>query len=295
MKKRERFILAALVLVLVAALVAQAIMSGGLSGFTKDPNVAALLAQATTPDTQDQSGLCIEKASPAGKTTDRHAFLEGALFGSSEITKMQNEALRSALEHEDTLAGLEGVTVVVEDVNPKVEKYGLTRQLLQTDTELRLRQHGIRIFTNEEAKQSIAEQYKKWEETLSAKTRSVTESLAQQEDYFLRALRDLIQHEGMLRASSVYPPYLHIKVSTSVSEEAGVAALSIHVKLGEVASLCRNGAGCGAAIWEEGAVGVSSLSHLKEKVREALRDRVDEFINAYLAANPKDRSPQSQQ
>jgi hypothetical protein len=289
MKTKKHFILAALVLVLVAALVAQAIMSGGRSGFTKDPNVAALVAQTTTSRGDDQSRACIEKALPTGNTTDRRSFAEGVLFAEREIGKMRTQAFTSAVEGKDILAGLDGVTVVVEAVGPEAEKYGLTEQLLRTDTELRLRQNGIRVLTDEQAANQAAEQYKKWEETGLAKWRSVTESSAQPEDaYFLRALRDHIQHEG--RSLSPRPPYLYINVNTTVSKETGVAAFSLKVRLNEAAIVARNGAPCIAAISEQSGVSISSLSHLKEKVRQALRDVLDQFINAYLAANPKDRS-----
>jgi hypothetical protein len=46
-----------------------------------------------------------------------------------------------------TLRGLEGVQVVIEDLDPDVERAGLTRHQLQTDVELRLRKAGIRVFT----------------------------------------------------------------------------------------------------------------------------------------------------
>ena len=48
-------------------------------------------------------------------------------------------------EQRDTLKGLHGVEVVVELLRPEAEKYSLTREALQTDVELRLRQHGIRV------------------------------------------------------------------------------------------------------------------------------------------------------
>jgi hypothetical protein len=49
-----------------------------------------------------------------------------------------------------TLRGLDGVQVVVEDLQPDVERNGLTRQQLQTDVELRLRKAGIRVLTEQE-------------------------------------------------------------------------------------------------------------------------------------------------
>jgi hypothetical protein len=49
-----------------------------------------------------------------------------------------------------TLRRVEGVQVVVERFAPDVERAGLTRQQLQTDVELQLRQAGIPVLTHEE-------------------------------------------------------------------------------------------------------------------------------------------------
>lgn len=50
----------------------------------------------------------------------------------------------------DTLKGFHGVGVLVEDLRPEAEKYGLTKEALQTDTELRLRQYGIKVLPPEQ-------------------------------------------------------------------------------------------------------------------------------------------------
>jgi len=49
-----------------------------------------------------------------------------------------------------TLRGVEGMYVIVEELEPEVERAGLTRHQLQTEVELRLRQVGIRVLTKEE-------------------------------------------------------------------------------------------------------------------------------------------------
>jgi hypothetical protein len=49
-----------------------------------------------------------------------------------------------------SLAGLKGVTVLVEDIRPEAEDQGLTITAVQTDAELRLRKAGIRVFTDAE-------------------------------------------------------------------------------------------------------------------------------------------------
>ena len=55
--------------------------------------------------------------------------------------------LKLTVEQRDTLRGLQGVGVVVEKTKPEVEQLGLTREALQTDTELQLRQYGIKVLS----------------------------------------------------------------------------------------------------------------------------------------------------
>jgi hypothetical protein len=50
----------------------------------------------------------------------------------------------------ETLHGLLGVAVVVENVSPDIKRAGLTIHQLQTDAELRLRKAGVRVLTPEE-------------------------------------------------------------------------------------------------------------------------------------------------
>jgi hypothetical protein len=262
--------------------------------------IAGLLAQATMSDTQDQSGPCNKGAFPSVKITDRHAFLEGVFFAKQEIREMRlKEALDAPREQKDILAGIEGVQVLVEGVKPEAKKCGLTQKILQTDAELRLRQHGIRILTVEDVKQSLAndrvEGSEKDIETMIPKAIALRESLAgkDSDEHFLHCLRDFILH-GQQQTSSL-PPCLYVNVNVIVFEESHRAVFSIEVELKEGASLDRNAAFCEALIWEMSGVGGCSSNDLKEYVREGLRDYLDEFINAYLAANPKDKSSDTKQ
>jgi hypothetical protein len=49
---------------------------------------------------------------------------------------------------ENTMKGIRGVAVLVEDVGKDAEGDGLTRELIQTDVELQLRKSGIAIYRN---------------------------------------------------------------------------------------------------------------------------------------------------
>lgn len=268
--------------------------------------VAGLLVQATISYAQDQGRICIKDVFPAGKITDRWSFLVGALFVRQEIDEVRQEIdevsyrkiLNMPRDRKHLLTGLEGVQVLVEDVNPKAEKYGLTQHLLQTEVELRLRQHGIRILTDGEFEEVLqnykhrcVEQSQKNLEAYKTKFSSLTQSIVENDsdEHFIQCLREVILYsEQQKKSPPPQPPYLYINISTTVSEERNRAAFSIQVALKEHATLPRNGAFCTALIWETRGVAGCSLSDLKEYVREHLRDTVDEFINAYLAANPKD-------
>lgn len=50
----------------------------------------------------------------------------------------------------ESLHGFTGFFVVVEEINPEVERYGLSRQAIQTGVELRLRRNGIKVLTEED-------------------------------------------------------------------------------------------------------------------------------------------------
>src|SRR4030042_2259715 len=50
------------------------------------------------------------------------------------------------------LRGIKGLLVVVEKINPEIEKDGLTENQNQTDVELKLRMAGLNVLTSEERK-----------------------------------------------------------------------------------------------------------------------------------------------
>jgi hypothetical protein len=59
----------------------------------------------------------------------------------------------SALDDEfsrRTLKGLEGIYVLIEELDPALKERGLTKDQIQTDVELKLRMAGIRILSEKE-------------------------------------------------------------------------------------------------------------------------------------------------
>lgn len=51
----------------------------------------------------------------------------------------------------NTLRGIKGFSVVVEDIRPEFEQAGLAKAQIQTDVELKLRLAGIKVLTKEES------------------------------------------------------------------------------------------------------------------------------------------------
>ena len=58
--------------------------------------------------------------------------------------------LEYAEKQGETLRGVQGLYVLVAQLKPEVEQLGLTRAALRTDTELQLRQYGIKVLTADE-------------------------------------------------------------------------------------------------------------------------------------------------
>ncbi len=58
-----------------------------------------------------------------------------------------------------SLAGLQGVAVVVEQIDQKAKMYGLTSEALQADTVLKLRQNRIKVFSEQQRLQMPAIPY----------------------------------------------------------------------------------------------------------------------------------------
>ncbi len=53
-------------------------------------------------------------------------------------------------DQKESLRGLKGLFILVEPLNPEVEKAGVSRGQLKGEVELRLRQAGIRVFNEEQ-------------------------------------------------------------------------------------------------------------------------------------------------
>jgi hypothetical protein len=83
-------------------------------------------------------------------------------------------------------------------------------------------------------------------------------------------------------------PWLYVRVGFVAS--GTVYAYAVEVELHQPVTLVRDReiTAYGATTWRVGPlVGLAGRDGIAERVRRVLRDMVDEFVNAYLAANPK--------
>lgn len=80
--------------------------------------------------------------------------------------------------------------------------------------------------------------------------------------------------------------YLYISITPVIMEDVNFVAVSITVKLNELTILWRNPTSVVmATTWDTGQVTLVEKDDL-DVLKENTRDLIDEFINAYLAANP---------
>jgi hypothetical protein len=142
-----------------------------------------------------------------------------------------------------SLAGLQGVFVLVEEIRPEAQDQGLTMTAVQTDAELRLRKAGIRVFTD-------------------AEVRNVPGN-----------------------------PVLYLKAIVMPGTPPWGYAVAIELHQGVV--LTRDPSmDTWASTWSvAGGGGYDAPSNIPRKVRDKLNDYVDQFINAYLAMNPRKPAP----
>ena len=88
--------------------------------------------------------------------SQRIALILGVVMA---FTLAEQAPFVSAQDNRNTLRGLQGFPVVVARLGAEIEKDGLTKEQLQTDTEQRLRMAGIKVFSLEEAAQEKGSPY----------------------------------------------------------------------------------------------------------------------------------------
>lgn len=82
-------------------------------------------------------------------------------------------------------------------------------------------------------------------------------------------------------------PYLYVRVNVMKKEDSSLYAFSIYVALKQRVLTERNPKiSSFATTWDTGSIGIVGENYLRD-IRGSVADDVDEFINAFLAENPK--------
>ena len=99
----------------------------------------------------------------------------------------------------------------------------------------------------------------------------------------LAGIRVLTEQE---RLEVLGQPWLLITINVILNHRPSLTPYSISVELIQSVTLATGEMAPGAATWELGTLGTFGFNN-HFRIREQVRDLVDEFINAYLSVNPR--------
>jgi len=144
-----------------------------------------------------------------------------------------------AIAERKTLRGLKGFSVLIEEPTDEITQAGLTKSILKTDVELKLRKAGIQILTRDEMHLTPGRP------RLYVNVNALILPLNKSRSFIYSVSVEFTQDVILFRNRSI----------------------KIHTKT-----------------WEQNTLGINpDLRH----VREVVGDLVDQFMNDYLAVNPK--------
>ena len=93
-------------------------------------------------------------------------------------------------------------------------------------------------------------------------------------------------------SDSPFNPYLYINFTTIEEKQGGMTvgmAFFLNLDLMESTNLERiPGKRVSISTWSRGTIASCSAGEFEQLSRNILKDKMDDFINDYLAANPKD-------
>jgi hypothetical protein len=219
-----------------------------------------------------------QKSAPDANRQRRRAFLEGVLFAAKEKEAVLHKP-PVAFNTKDVLAGIESVEVVVEDLPPVAEKYGLQKQDLKNDVKQQLRERRIVVIEPPQTKNPPPENAEQAPEPNEALMQMAD---AESEESFQQKVRAYLQQREPKSSSAI----LDVSLNTVADEAAGFASYSVHVQfIQTVVLLGPDPRRSFATTWQMATVGYVSLKEFRN-VAGHVRDTVDEFINDYVEANP---------
>lgn len=92
------------------------------------------------------SDVSAQKKTPLSQPTPDMPSFEDFMARMKEKERPRSESAQGLSDEQKSLRGLSGVNLIVEEIKPALEKYGLSRDRIRTETELRLRRAGITVF-----------------------------------------------------------------------------------------------------------------------------------------------------
>jgi hypothetical protein len=157
------------------------------------------------------------------------------------VSGLVQNGLVFALDDEyarSSLRDLKGVYILIEHLTPDVERDGLSKDQLQADVELRLRQAGIKVLTRGESLKTL----------------------------------------GL--------PEFYVNVTALKSKDGAMYVVSVNAEFDQLVTLVRNrNIKVQGTTWSVGGITTTGVPSLNKDARDMVGDVVDEFIDAYRAAN----------
>lgn len=199
-------------------------------------------------------------------STMKLRFAIQALFLISFVIGLQN-AWSSDLQR-SRLKGLDGVNVIIYDMQRDIEHTGLTETQLKTDVELKLRKANIRVL--HDSLVGVPNLYVMVHAIETDDLISVVYSIRVQVNDFVLLLRS--------GQNFLFGEWMDAQLEQAIesrSPSLAADAIRLAAEHGEFY----------ASIWDRSYVGIVPLSKAQSKIRAIVSDFVDGFMNDYLAAN----------
>ena len=152
----------------------------------------------------------------------------------------------------ESLRGLKQLCVVVEDLGSDIQNDGLDRSAVQTDVEVKLRLAGIQVVTCQEASK-----------TPGGPLLVVNINSMLAKDLGLYAVNVELSFE-----QTVLLEHLEFRQDAHVETNPDVWRIF-------------------ATTWIDSGLLTVGKTRVSQAVRDSIRDKVDKFINDYLAVNPR--------
>ena len=188
-------------------------------------------------------------------------------LGTTGNAQSNNALSRKSLE------GVGAFGVVVEEVSPDLEANGLTRSLIASDVQTRLRRQGLRVLDEEGLSREPGGPY--LHVIVTGRKTAVPEIVA-----FVISVQfeQAVLPTRSMEAAGDNPP----RRESFPDPEKWLLALNDWSK----ARSNQREKAVFAATWGVNSVGSVGTNALSRGIRDGLADFVDQFIAAYLAVNP---------